>query len=231
MLGAIRNFFDHSPSDMEMELAPYPNHDLGDALHPHSNEGPFDQASLLDPEDDTRKHNADVNSEVSSLLYPNEGPSVQPSILGTEEGTRKQKENVNLEVSSLLGDSRSNTSISPSKRRLLLMDWKWEILASFLAYATMIALVFILRQYADSDKTKKAWKDVSLNTIVALLATVIRVSCMFPVGVSLLQAGITSARRGANGKWSGQRLRDLDTFHSASRGVMGSLKMIFLVKP
>lgn len=179
-------------------------------------------SSYVHADDDIGQHGLSYSHEVPLDQYT--------SFLPGGSSPKQQEKDVIFEVNSLRRP-RSNTSISRPKRHMLILDWKYEIAASIISYAAMLALVFVLRAYGDFDETRWTWKDVSLNTIVSIIATVIRISCMFPVSVSLLQAGITNARRAARGRWSDQRLGDLEAFHNASRGAIGSVKMLFAVKP
>jgi len=172
--------------------------------------------------------NRDIGDRINS--YSNEGPSAQSSFLRSGVSNDRQKEDTNIDLSSLRRLSSSVYAGRP-KRRMLILDWKWEILASFVSYVAMVALVAILYKYATTNGTVWILNDMSLNTVVSIFSTLIRATSMSPVGVSLLQAGVTYAQGGVNGRWSGQRFRDLDTFHNAAMGALGSMKMLVLIKP
>lgn len=140
------------------------------------------------------------------------------------------KEDVANQKRSVRASQTSITSQSLRKRHLC-ANWTWEIAASALSYAAIVALVAILYTYNHTNKVKFGPTNLSLNSVVALLSTTIRVCCMFPVGAALLQGGYIHARRAARRAWSGQRLGDLEVFHKASRGALGSLKLFVSIKP
>jgi hypothetical protein len=123
-------------------------------------------------------------------------PDQYTSFLPSAGVSHKPEKDVALEVSSLRRPI-SDTSISRSKRHFLLLDWKWEIAATIVSYAAMLALVFVLRAYGNFDETRWAWKDVSLNTIVADYPYKLHVPGK---RFSLMQAGLTNARRAAQGR-------------------------------
>lgn len=112
-----------------------------------------------------------------------------------------------------------------------LCAWKVELCASFVSICAMVALVMLLKSYDNRPLTAWTWRAVSLNAMIAILSTCIRVSSMLPVGTSLLQMRWLYARRAHVKKWHGQRLKDLDTFDNASRGPLGSLTMLLTLKP
>lgn len=142
----------------------------------------------------------------------------------------RPKEDVAIEERSIRASQASIISQRIRKQHLF-ADWKWELAASILSYAAILALVAILYTYNHTNKVHFGSTSLSLNSVVAVLATTIRVCCMFPVGSALLQGGYIHARRAARRAWSGQRLSDLEVFHDASRGAIGSLKLFVTIKP
>ncbi|KAF5018073.1 hypothetical protein F66182_9972 [Fusarium sp. NRRL 66182] len=110
-----------------------------------------------------------------------------------------------------------------SKRRRsmaqVLRSWWAEIAWSLLATGLLICLIGLLGAY--NEKPVPEWaSDVSLNTAVAVIATVCRASMVIPVSEGLSQL-----------KWnafaqSQRPLVDLYIFDQASRGPLGSLILL-----
>lgn len=107
-------------------------------------------------------------------------------------------------------------------RRTRITTWKWETGGIILSAALILALVIVLRCYEGNHEP--AWDHMSLNTLVAWMSTVTRACILFPVSQALGQL-----------KWvwfatERRPLEDLGSFDSASRGVLGSLALIYRVR-
>lgn len=99
-----------------------------------------------------------------------------------------------------------------------LKAWVPEYLWCAASIALLVALVVILTQY--NNKPMPQWNlGITLNTVVALLATACRACTVIPVseGVSQLKWNWFAKKE--------RRIKDLHTFDQASRGPWGSFHM------
>jgi hypothetical protein len=106
--------------------------------------------------------------------------------------------------------------------------WLYEILAAAFSGSAMTALLGVLYGY-NGRVVQRLPLGITLNGVVAVLATISRTSLMVPVASGLSQ-----------GKWiwfspkralpNGKRLEDLETFDNASRGSWGSLQLLWRLK-
>jgi hypothetical protein len=106
--------------------------------------------------------------------------------------------------------------------------WLYEILAAALSVSAMTALLGVLYGY-NGRVVQRLPLGITLNGVVAVLATISRTSLMVPVVSGLSQ-----------GKWiwfspkralpNGKRLEDLEIFDNASRGSWGSLQLLWRLK-
>ncbi|KAK4231687.1 hypothetical protein QBC38DRAFT_465306 [Podospora fimiseda] len=100
--------------------------------------------------------------------------------------------------------------------------WKWEIVTVWIAIAVIIAIFVILDKFDGRSTSEWVWK-INLNTLTAILATILRAALMYPVAQIISQE-----------KWlwfasSPKRLSDLDTFEDGSRGPWGALLLFPLI--
>lgn len=105
--------------------------------------------------------------------------------------------------------------------------WPWEWLCELLAVGSLGAMVALLWYY--HDKPQSAWQQsyFTLNGLIAFLATLVKTGLIVPVSAAIGQRkwlrfipGRTSARRA-------RRLGDFEIFDEASRGSVGSMKLMF----
>jgi hypothetical protein len=101
--------------------------------------------------------------------------------------------------------------------------WLYEVSSLFVAAASFVALVLVLRKY--QNKPSPQWPaDISLNTLVSVVSTVFRATLLMPVATGISQSGWI---------WFSQRSRPLEDichYDSASRGPIGSIKLLFRLK-
>lgn len=100
--------------------------------------------------------------------------------------------------------------------------WAWEAAGIFVSAALIISIVTVLRKY--NGRQQPSWKYISLNSLVAWLSTLSKACLLFAVSNGLGQM-----------KWvwfsrQSRTLSDLDTFDLASRGLSGSVALLWLVK-
>lgn len=96
----------------------------------------------------------------------------------------------------------------------------WEYFGLLASGAIFIAIVAILREY--NMKQQPDWQYVSLNSIISWMSTFAKASMMFSLSQGLGQL---------KWEWFSQKRRplsDLMSFDSASRGVMGSIELLWM---
>jgi hypothetical protein len=129
-----------------------------------------------------------------------------------------------LSYDSVAGEQAHHTSFWTT-----LAWWIPELIASILSIAALLAVVGVLRSYdnrplADLDSPKC----LTLNGVIAILATFNRAFVMAVTGSSILQdCWLHLAHEARNGDGCRSRLRDLSLFADASRGALGSLFFFF----
>lgn len=110
----------------------------------------------------------------------------------------------------------------PRHARNVFGAWGFEIFTLLWSIALLLAIFFILMRHRRKELPN--WGDtITINALVAVLATLLR------VGIAFIAAEITGQ---AKWDWISQRSRpvkDMQIFDDASRGVIGSLKLLRLV--
>ena len=109
--------------------------------------------------------------------------------------------------------------------------WAWEILAAVLSIISTIVLIVVLARN-DGHPVQSLFlggAQVTLNTIVAAISTIIRASLMVTVAGALNQSAWNwfSFPASMEGRPSGRPLKDLDTFGYAAFDSWSSLKLLF----
>lgn len=111
------------------------------------------------------------------------------------------------------------------QKRSTLSDLTWwlpELFASSLAFASLVSIVAILRAYRGRDiQDVQLPRHLTLNGLIAILATISRTALMVPVGSVMSQECWLwlSESRGL--------LVDIERFDLASRGAWGSVQLLF----
>lgn len=131
---------------------------------------------------------------------------------------------VHHEADSLAGSTTTRSIRRSQPRHHLFLDWWQEIFASIFSLASFAALVAVLRKYNNRPLSDWSYHGLSLNAMISILATAIRVTAMVPVATSLLQRSWLHVFTATPGR--GQRLEDIELYHNASRGPLGSLKLL-----
>jgi len=125
---------------------------------------------------------------------------------------------------SLISSTTTRSIRRDQPRHHLFLDWWQEILASIFSLVFFAALVAVLRKYNNRPLSDWSYHGLSLNAMISVLATAIRVTAMVPVAASLLQRSWLHVSTATPGR--GERLEDMELYHSASRGSLGSLKLL-----
>jgi len=106
--------------------------------------------------------------------------------------------------------------------------WNFQILAPCLSLLSFVSLVIVLQHY--NGRTLDSWpyRRLSLNGLVAFLATITRASAMVSVANCLSQGGWNwFTPRSSRTR---RTLDHMEVFDEASRGAWGSLKLLWLLK-
>ena len=112
------------------------------------------------------------------------------------------------------------------RRRKVFQCWLPELFASLLSVASFVSLIAVLRHYQGRGiHDLHLPSSLTLNGLVAILSTLIRVSLMVPIGSAISQEVWLWLSKPQNNR--GQ-LQNLEFSDAASRGSWGSL--IFLVR-
>ncbi len=137
------------------------------------------------------------------------------------------------DMASNVPDSKPSTSpeitAAQHSKRLIWKWWLFEILASIISVASMIALILVLSRYEDTPL--RVWRfNITLNGVVALLSTVCRTSLMIPVGAAVSQAVWLHYLPSRDNSLKHKELKHVETFNEASRGSFGSLKLLWSLR-
>lgn len=127
---------------------------------------------------------------------------------------------------SFLREDETAVKVVPVKRHASWSDrlndwWLWELLSVILSVSCLIALVIILRVY--EGRSLPDWPlGITLNTLVAVLSTIMEASMMVPVAACISQLKWIWFRRP-------NALNDFDSFDMASRGPWGALLLLYRI--
>ncbi|KAJ5620237.1 hypothetical protein N7510_004221 [Penicillium lagena] len=105
------------------------------------------------------------------------------------------------------------------------INWMVETVSAFFAMISFTVLIVILKHYEGISPTAWPFAGLTLNGLIAALATITRVALSILISSSLGQY-----------KWlwysqvSPRKMRDIDTFDQASRGVWGSVVLLWRLK-
>ena len=117
------------------------------------------------------------------------------------------------------------------ERRDLLADLRWwlpEIFGAFLAAASLICTVIVLRKYQGRNLQDVHLPHLlNLNGLIAILATISRAGLTVPVSSILSQEYWLWLSSASKSPKSHPSLMDLEYSDSASRGAWGSLRFIY----
>lgn len=119
---------------------------------------------------------------------------------------------------------------SPLDRFLFFLSqsWYYDILAELVAICAFIGLAALLKRYDGAPTTSWTSRLFTINGVVALLATIIRATLMLPVSHAISQSKWRWFRQ-ASQSTRPQAFEDLKAFDDASRGVIGSLFIVWRV--
>ena len=120
-----------------------------------------------------------------------------------------------------------STALSQTNRRKILdtMLWWWpELFATAVSIVAMLAIAFVALHYRGQGVvTVSLPSRLTLNSLIALLATVARACLLVPVASTLSQEVWLALSEVGSTK---TRLRDLNASEYASRGTWGSILLL-----
>jgi hypothetical protein len=127
--------------------------------------------------------------------------------------------------------SASDASRTKPSRISFLRWWFPEILASIISVASLLSTVIVLRYYDGLGLNDlNLPNSLTLNGIVAVIATINRVTLMVPVGSAMSQEVWLWFSSVAHKDTCRSRFLDLDLSDAASRGAWGSLVFLFVAR-
>lgn len=141
------------------------------------------------------------------------GPADSPQAAATRQQSAKPD----------INEAKYNEDKGSTRSPLQKWQWKFETSLLLLSVCSLVALIVLLA--VEDDTTLVSWKFYfSLNTVVSVLGTISRASLASAVGSCIAQE-----------KWNWFRKRQdplylFDRFDSASRGPLGSFKLLCWVK-
>jgi hypothetical protein len=107
--------------------------------------------------------------------------------------------------------------------------WLFEVFAATISVLAMLTLIGVLHVY-NGRVVQRLHLGITLNGLVAALSTICRTALMIPVTAGISQAKWHWFSPKAGKRNPEARLRDLETFDSASRGTWGSLKLLWTLR-
>jgi len=134
------------------------------------------------------------------------------------------------EISSEVGRSCTTLAAEQVHSSSIIKWWWMEIGAAILAILTMLVLITVLS--VQDGKPLRTWDNgiITVNTIVAAISTVNRITLMFPVSGAISQAMWIWFARSRRSDGCKSKLDDLEIFDEASRGPWGSLLLLWRLK-
>lgn len=129
-------------------------------------------------------------------------------------------------------ENQANTSSNPQRRGISVLRW-WlpELSAAAFSIASLLAIVVVLQAYDNKPLADlKLPKYLTLNGLIAALATFDRVFLIVPVGSALSQEAWLWFVENGRSMNPRSRLPDLTLSDQASRGAWGSFLFIFYAR-
>lgn len=105
--------------------------------------------------------------------------------------------------------------------------WPWEWLCELLAVGSLAAMVVVLMVYHGKPQAEWRQSYFTLNGLVAFLATLTKTGLIIPVSAAIGQRKWLRFLPNKKGQRNARRLGDFEMFDEASRGSIGSTKLIF----
>ena len=101
--------------------------------------------------------------------------------------------------------------------------WTLELLSYTVSLVSLVAIIVILRHY--EGHAQPAWShNITLNSVLSWFTTLFKANLLVPIVACLSQASWVHFRSGP------RPLIDMVVYDSASRGPMGSLRLLFTLR-
>lgn len=144
-----------------------------------------------------------------------------PQETGSPSHSKKEEKNDTMVNVAPLGSHAVSSKVATFTSGLATLEdwWFLEVLGILLSAGALIAIAIILSHFDNAPQPQ--WATVSLNTLVSWLSTLAKAMVLIPVSRGLAQLKWT---------WMAEKeraLTDLQTFDNASRGLIGSLVLLF----
>lgn len=160
------------------------------------------------------RHDSDQSFESISNLYSPQKPfATSPTPISDE-----------------FGRSRTTLAAEQVHQSSILQWWWMEIGASIISVVTMLMQMIILSR--QDGKPIQTWENgyITVNTVIAAVSTLNRISLMFPVSGAISQAMWIWFSAGSKSERCRSRLEDLEIFDEASRGAWGSMFLLWRLR-
>ena len=119
-----------------------------------------------------------------------------------------------------IGNSGDESSLPKGSNGSSYGAWLLEIICTLTSACALAAIFGVLSRF-DGHALPNWPKEITLNTLIALLTAIANASIVAPLSSGLSQL------KWIHFKGKRQPLIDIETFDDASRGVYGSLKLLF----
>ncbi|TPX21344.1 hypothetical protein DIZ76_015300 [Coccidioides immitis] len=119
-----------------------------------------------------------------------------------------------------MNPERKRQKLIRKLKRLSTRTWAWEFFCWLVSFASMMAVIIVLREY--NGKALPQWPlGITINAAISVFGTISQMAMLVPVTASVSQL-----------KWmwfakKPHRLSDFNAYDEASRGVEGSFKLLF----
>lgn len=147
----------------------------------------------------------------------------------TQHGTLISDKKAKIGPCPVAGPAFDHLSMEPEKNiHLSYVKWWWpEVLAllcSLISFASIIGLAKHFRGHGLQRTGLPA--GLTLNSLIALLATISRAALLIPVASALFQEAFIWLYMDRQRPSRDGQLRDLEVSHEAAQGAVGSLKLL-----
>lgn len=157
---------------------------------------------------------------------PDDAPRTLPNHRDTgDEGSDNVKADPSVSEAALAPEKWQPPSTSQRKNSS--HWWPWELLCELLAIASLGAMAFTLWYYQDRPQADWQQSYFTLNGLVAFLATLAKTGLIIPVSAAIGQRKWLRFLPDRKGGTRARRLGDFEVFDEASRGSLGSVKLMF----
>ena len=154
-----------------------------------------------------------------SLISPFSPTTFVGSLWGGKSRSSHEKATASVREREVGNIEISPSASSKSPRRSSDESWLLEIVCTLTSACALAAIVGVLFHY-DGHALPKWPKEITLNTLIALLTAITNASIVAPLSGGLSQL------KWMHFKGKRQPLTDIEVFDDASRGVYGSIKLL-----